>query len=161
MLQDEPIIKSMGFALAVAVVFDAFVVRMALIPALMYLLGEKAWWLPTWLDRLLPNVDVEGESLERPPGLAHEVHQRRISVIRTTKSVEQEQQSPSTDDRLVLEHERGEHRGSGSPTAATTRALLGTRRRRTPRGEARAGSGSPGRPGSPSPAEGPPIRKSA
>ncbi len=55
----------MGFALAVAVFFDAFVVRMMLIPALMYLLGEKAWWLPTWLDRLLPNVDVEGEKLQR------------------------------------------------------------------------------------------------
>lgn len=66
MLQDEPIIKSMGFALAVAVVFDAFVIRMTLIPALMYLLGEKAWWLPAWLDRILPNVDVEGESLHRP-----------------------------------------------------------------------------------------------
>ena len=46
MLQDEPIVKSMGFALAAAVVFDAFIVRMALIPALLYLLGEKAWWLP-------------------------------------------------------------------------------------------------------------------
>ena len=65
-LIDEPIIKSMGFALAVAVFFDAFVVRMALIPALMYLLGEKAWYLPKWLDRILPNVDVEGEQLERP-----------------------------------------------------------------------------------------------
>lgn len=64
-LIDEPIIKSMGFALAIAVLFDAFVVRMALIPALMYLLGEKAWWLPRWLDRLLPNVDVEGEQLDR------------------------------------------------------------------------------------------------
>ena len=60
-----PIIKSMGFALAVAVVFDAFIVRMALIPALLYLLGERAWWLPRWLDRLLPDVDVEGTSLER------------------------------------------------------------------------------------------------
>ncbi|HYF71700.1 MAG TPA: MMPL family transporter [Nocardioides sp.] len=66
MLQDEPIIKSMGFALAVAVVFDAFVVRMALIPAVLYLLGDRAWWLPRWLDRLLPDVDVEGEKLERP-----------------------------------------------------------------------------------------------
>ena len=65
-LIDEPIIKSMGFALAIAVFFDAFVVRMALIPALMYLLGEKAWYLPKWLDRILPNVDVEGEQLERP-----------------------------------------------------------------------------------------------
>jgi RND superfamily putative drug exporter len=62
-LSDEPIMKSMGFALAAAVFFDAFVVRMTQIPALMYLLGEKAWWLPRWLDRLLPKVDVEGESL--------------------------------------------------------------------------------------------------
>ncbi|WP_296606325.1 MMPL family transporter [Nocardioides sp.] len=66
MLQDEPIIRSMGFALAIAVVFDAFVVRMALIPAVLYLLGDRAWWLPRWLDRLLPEVDVEGEKLERP-----------------------------------------------------------------------------------------------
>jgi RND superfamily putative drug exporter len=65
MLTDEPIIKSMGFALAAAVLFDAFVVRMVLVPALLYLLGEKAWWLPRWLDRLLPVIDVEGESLER------------------------------------------------------------------------------------------------
>ncbi len=69
MLIDEPIIKSMGFALAIAVVFDAFVVRMALVPALLYLMGEKAWWLPAWLDRLLPSVDVEGENLVRPEEL--------------------------------------------------------------------------------------------
>ncbi|MDP3894791.1 MMPL family transporter, partial [Nocardioides sp.] len=66
MLIDEPIIKSMGFALAVAVFLDAFVVRMTLIPALMFLLGEKAWWLPAWLDKILPVVDVEGEQLHRP-----------------------------------------------------------------------------------------------
>ncbi len=64
-LMDDPIIKSMGFALAVAVAFDAFLVRMTLIPALMYVMGERAWWLPRWLDRLIPNVDVEGEALER------------------------------------------------------------------------------------------------
>ena len=65
-LIDEPIIRSIGFALAVAVFFDAFLVRMTLIPALMYLMGEKAWWLPAWLDRILPDVDVEGEKLDRP-----------------------------------------------------------------------------------------------
>lgn len=65
MLQDDPIVKSMGFALAAAIIFDAFIVRMVLIPALMYLLGDKAWWLPRWLDRLLPNVDVEGDSLQK------------------------------------------------------------------------------------------------
>lgn len=63
---DEPIIQSMGFALAAAVVLDAFIVRMTLIPALMYLMGEKAWYLPRWLDRIVPDVDVEGESLDRP-----------------------------------------------------------------------------------------------
>lgn len=62
-LQPDNLIRSIGFALAVAVVFDAFIVRMVLIPALMYLMGDTAWWLPRWLDKLLPNVDVEGESL--------------------------------------------------------------------------------------------------
>ena len=62
---DNQIIQSMGFALAAAVIFDAFLVRMVLIPALMYLLGEKAWWLPKWLDRIIPDVDVEGAALER------------------------------------------------------------------------------------------------
>ena len=56
---------------AAAIVFDAFIVRMALIPALLFLLGEKAWWLPAWLDRLLPEVDVEGEKLQRPAPVAH------------------------------------------------------------------------------------------
>jgi RND superfamily putative drug exporter len=70
-LMDDVIIKSLGFALAVAVLIDAFVVRMALIPALMYLMGEKAWYLPKWLDRILPNVDVEGEGLQRSRGSAN------------------------------------------------------------------------------------------
>lgn len=60
----DPMIASIGFILAVGVLLDAFVVRMTLIPALMHLLGEKAWWLPAWLDRLLPDLDVEGTKLE-------------------------------------------------------------------------------------------------
>ncbi|GHD63570.1 membrane protein [Streptomyces mirabilis] len=59
----ESMIKMIGFGLAIAVFFDAFVVRMALVPAVLALLGKKAWWLPKWLDRALPNVDVEGEGL--------------------------------------------------------------------------------------------------
>ncbi|MFF5494192.1 MMPL family transporter [Streptomyces aquilus] len=59
----ESMIKTIGFGLAVAVLFDAFVVRMALVPAVLALLGDKAWWLPKWLDRLLPHVDVEGSGL--------------------------------------------------------------------------------------------------
>ncbi|WP_078857257.1 MMPL family transporter [Streptomyces sp. NBRC 109706] len=61
----EAMVKMMGFGLATAVLLDAFVVRMTLVPAVMGLIGARAWWLPKWLDRILPNVDVEGESLER------------------------------------------------------------------------------------------------
>ncbi|MER6464408.1 MMPL family transporter [Streptomyces sp. NPDC001228] len=59
----ESMIKMIGFGLAIAVFFDAFIVRMAIVPAVLALLGKRAWWLPKWLDRLLPNVDVEGEGL--------------------------------------------------------------------------------------------------
>ncbi|PPS90727.1 MMPL family transporter [Streptomyces sp. MH60] len=59
----ESMIKTIGFGLAVAVLFDAFVVRLALVPAVLALLGDKAWWLPRWLDRALPRVDVEGAAL--------------------------------------------------------------------------------------------------
>ncbi|MFF3996452.1 MMPL family transporter [Streptomyces cyaneofuscatus] len=61
----EQMIKMIGFSLAIAVLFDAFVVRMAIVPAVLALLGRKAWWLPRWLDRALPNVDVEGEKLQK------------------------------------------------------------------------------------------------
>ncbi|MCW1248964.1 MMPL family transporter [Acaricomes phytoseiuli] len=53
-------VRPLGFALALGVLIDAFVVRMTLIPAAMRLLGRSAWWLPCWLDRILPDVDVEG-----------------------------------------------------------------------------------------------------
>ncbi len=82
MLQDNVLIQSIGFALAAAVFFDAFIVRMVLIPSVMYLLGDAAWWLPRWLDRLLPNVDVEGEALTamRVPDDAREVEDERQPV---------------------------------------------------------------------------------
>ncbi|MFI1412606.1 MMPL family transporter [Streptomyces sp. NPDC020707] len=59
----ESLVKMVGFGLASAVFFDAFVVRMAFVPAVLALLGKRAWWLPRWLDRLMPRVDVEGEAL--------------------------------------------------------------------------------------------------
>ncbi|MGX4735240.1 MMPL family transporter [Kitasatospora griseola] len=59
----DPIIKSIGFALAVGVFIDAFVVRMTLVPAAMALLGARAWRLPRWLDRITPDVDLEGAGL--------------------------------------------------------------------------------------------------
>ncbi|MCF1598909.1 MMPL family transporter [Streptomyces muensis] len=63
--ESDSMIKMIGFGLATAVLLDAFVVRMAIVPAVLALLGDKAWWLPKWLDRVLPRVDVEGEALSR------------------------------------------------------------------------------------------------
>ncbi|MFD6424394.1 MMPL family transporter [Streptomyces sp. NPDC060198] len=60
---DESMIKTIGFGLAIAVLFDALVVRMAFVPAVLALLGRWAWWLPKPLARILPKVDVEGEKL--------------------------------------------------------------------------------------------------
>ncbi|MER7767225.1 MMPL family transporter [Kitasatospora sp. NPDC096140] len=62
----EPMIKMMGLGLAAAVAFDAFVVRMTIVPAVLALLGHRAWWLPRRLDRLVPDVDVEGSKLQTP-----------------------------------------------------------------------------------------------
>ena len=56
-------IKPIALGLAVGVAFDAFLVRMTLVPAIMTLLGRAAWWMPKWLQRLLPNMDIEGENL--------------------------------------------------------------------------------------------------
>ncbi|MEU6449738.1 MMPL family transporter [Streptomyces sp. NPDC046979] len=60
---DDPIVKAIGFSLAFGVFIDAFVVRMTLVPATMALLGRRAWSMPRWLDRLLPDVDIEGARL--------------------------------------------------------------------------------------------------
>jgi RND superfamily putative drug exporter len=64
---EDSLIQSIGFALAIGVAIDAFVVRMTIVPAAMSILGRGAWWLPRWLDRLLPDVDVEGQRLAEPP----------------------------------------------------------------------------------------------
>ena len=58
-------VRPIGFGLAVGVMFDAFLVRLILVPAAMSILGKAAWWMPKWLDRILPSVDVEGSALER------------------------------------------------------------------------------------------------
>ncbi|MFG6490970.1 efflux RND transporter permease subunit [Microbacterium sp. P03] len=63
-------LKPIALGLAVGVFVDAFVVRMTLVPAVMTLLGAKAWWIPRWLDRLLPHFDVEGEAVERELAMA-------------------------------------------------------------------------------------------
>ena len=65
LLSDDPIVKSIGLSLAFGVLADAFIVRMTLVPAVMALLGRRAWWLPRRLERVVPEVDIEGERLAR------------------------------------------------------------------------------------------------
>jgi putative drug exporter of the RND superfamily len=60
LLENDRTFKLMGTGLATAVLFDATIVRMLLVPATMELLGDRNWWLPAWLDRLLPKIAVEG-----------------------------------------------------------------------------------------------------
>lgn len=62
---DEPTVKQFGLALAVGILVDAFLVRMTLVPAVMAILGDAAWWLPRRLSAVLPNLDVEGDLLKR------------------------------------------------------------------------------------------------
>jgi RND superfamily putative drug exporter len=59
-LNGDPVVKEFGIGLAVAIALDATVVRCMLVPAVMELLGRRSWWLPGWLDRILPHMNVEG-----------------------------------------------------------------------------------------------------
>ena len=63
---ESAMIRPIGFGLAFGVLVDAFVVRMTITPAVLTLLGDKAWWMPKWLDKLVPNMDVEGATLTGP-----------------------------------------------------------------------------------------------
>lgn len=63
-LSSDTTIRQFGFALAAGILIDAFLIRMTLIPAVLHLTGERAWWIPRWLDKLLPEVDVEGSRLK-------------------------------------------------------------------------------------------------
>jgi RND superfamily putative drug exporter len=60
-LSGNPVVKEFGVGLAVAIAIDSTIVRCLLVPAVMVLLGKRAWWLPGWLDKLLPHVSIEGE----------------------------------------------------------------------------------------------------
>ncbi len=75
-------IKPIALGLTVGVFVDAFIVRLTLVPALMTLMGRAAWWLPRWLDRALPALDVEGESLHRRLATAEQTSAEGAPVIR-------------------------------------------------------------------------------
>src|ERR1700691_3293341 len=67
-LGGERVIKEFGLGLAGGVLIDAFVIRMAIVPAVMSLIGRANWWLPAWLDRILPHIGFEQEAGEVIPG---------------------------------------------------------------------------------------------
>ena len=67
-LGEDPMIKVLGLGLATAIFVDATIVRVVLVPATMKLMGDANWWIPNWLDRLLPTIDIDNESHLREPG---------------------------------------------------------------------------------------------
>jgi putative drug exporter of the RND superfamily len=69
---EDVIVKAIALGLAVGILVDAFLVRMTLVPAVLALLGRSAWWLPRWLDRLLPDLDIEGARLTGGRPATHE-----------------------------------------------------------------------------------------
>jgi RND superfamily putative drug exporter len=75
---EDVIVKAIAFGLAVGILVDAFLVRMTLVPAVLALLGRSAWWLPRWLDRLLPDLDIEGRRLAATPPPEAERQQERV-----------------------------------------------------------------------------------
>ena len=83
LLDPDPVVKSIGLSLAFGVIADAFIVRMTLVPAVMALLGDRAWKLPRRLERVVPDVDIEGEELDEAP-------QARPCKVRTSQPMERE-----------------------------------------------------------------------
>ncbi|MGO4617967.1 MMPL family transporter [Nocardia sp. 2YAB30] len=80
LLETDVTAKSFGFALAAGVLLDAFIVRMVLIPSLLVLMGKWSWWMPKWLDRILPDIDVEGAKLR-------ELQQRSAETVQVPVGV--------------------------------------------------------------------------
>jgi RND superfamily putative drug exporter len=64
LFEDQRMLQLIGFGLGVAVLVDAFIVRLVIVPAIMTVLGERAWAFPRWLDRIVPNVNIEGPAEE-------------------------------------------------------------------------------------------------
>jgi RND superfamily putative drug exporter len=79
-LGDDPTGKLFGIGLAVAVFLDATLVRMVLVPATMSLVGRANWWLPAWLERILPRLDLEGAA-ESVPAVVEPERERELVAV--------------------------------------------------------------------------------
>ncbi|WP_345800178.1 MMPL family transporter [Microbacterium sp. AZCO] len=121
--EGDTAIKPIALGLAVGIAIDAFLVRMTLVPAVMALLGDKAWWFPKWLDRALPHFDIEGEAVERELALADWPGEDSTAVV-----VAEDLEVAADDRALVrgvsLAVEPREALIVTSPVAAESRALL-------------------------------------
>ena len=80
-LMPDPVAKLFGVGLAVAVLLDVTLIRMVLVPAAMSLLGHRAWWLPAWLDRRLPTIDLEGAEHEGDDEIAQGDEEERKELV--------------------------------------------------------------------------------
>jgi RND superfamily putative drug exporter len=80
-LTDDRTVKSFGLGLGVAILVDALLVRMLLVPALMHLLGKRAWYMPRWLDKLLPHLTIEPEDSQDVPGPATHTDPRDLALV--------------------------------------------------------------------------------
>ncbi|WP_433064157.1 MMPL family transporter [Dactylosporangium sp. CS-033363] len=109
--EQDPFIKMLGFSLAAAVCFDAFVVRLAIVPAVMALLGRRAWWLPRGLDRIVPRVDVEGTKIQRKPPESAMLAAARGERAATRGEPQQTQATPG--ERAAAHGEWAGHTRSG------------------------------------------------
>ncbi len=121
-------IKTIAFGLAVGVFVDAFVVRMTFVPAVLALLGRRAWWLPSWVDRRLPSFDVEGA------GLTHQLELADWPVRGDDHLIYTDDLDPGVGAPISLAVRACEVVVVSGPAAAVTGALLGLSGRQAIRG---------------------------
>ncbi|MBF6619949.1 MAG: MMPL family transporter [Patulibacter sp.] len=81
--QPDVIAKMMGLGLGLAILIDVLVVRLLIAPAVVFLLGDKAWWLPGWLDKILPNVSLEGHLVDGLDEKGEKLHEREAAAAAT------------------------------------------------------------------------------
>ncbi|BDV31676.1 MMPL family transporter [Microbacterium terricola] len=116
-------LKPIALGLAVGIAVDAFIVRMTLVPAVMALLGDKAWWMPRWLDRILPHFDIEGEAVERELALT-DWPEHDSTAIAVAEELSLTDEDVTVYDGVALRVEPGESLVVTSADPRRSRALL-------------------------------------